>query len=275
MLNAVYRGWTAPATLGGLAGAAVLLATFVAQERRSSRPMVRLALFADRRRATGYATMLLLGMATMGSFVLTALLVQDILHYSPLRAGLAYLGFTVGMTPAFGLGPKLIMRYGVRPVLSGGLLLHGVGTALLAGTARTAGYWTWLLPAMIVVGLGLGLIFISIQVAVLDGVREREAGVAAATLNASQQVGAALGVAVVMTVTFGQVRSLLSAGQDPVGALLGGLHRGLILSTVVAGLLAVLVAAFIGRLVPTEMPQEPVELDLSEIDEAPVRAAAS
>jgi EmrB/QacA subfamily drug resistance transporter len=195
------HGWTNPLTLAAFTAAAVLLVLFVVLQARNEHPLLPLRLLEDRNRAGSYAAVLFIGAGLMGTFYLATLFMQQVLRYGPLRAGLAALPFGVGIVLASGVASKLAERLSPRAIAVPGLLLAAAGMFWLSTLHAASGYWTHLMVPVFLASAGLGLAFVPMTLTVVHDVDPQETGVASALLNTAQQVGAALGLAVLTTVS--------------------------------------------------------------------------
>jgi EmrB/QacA subfamily drug resistance transporter len=216
-------GWTAGRTLGALIGFAVLMAAFLVIETRSHSPLVPLGFF--RRRTLAGANLIGFGLGTtiFGMFFLLSLYMQIVLGFSALETGLGYLAVALTAVAASGVAQALVTRLGVKPVLATGLLLLGVGLILFTQVSVDGTYVADLLPGFILVGVGLGFSFVPVSIAALAGVAGHEAGLASGLINTSQQIGGALGLAILTTVSTTRTDNLTAAGQQPsLDALVSG-----------------------------------------------------
>jgi EmrB/QacA subfamily drug resistance transporter len=195
------HGWSDAATLLPLLVSVALGALFVWVQTRRDHPMLPLGLLRDRNRAGAYATVLFVGAGLMGTYYLLSLFMQQVLEYGPIRAGLATLPAAVGIVLAAGVSTKLVERFPVRAVAAPGLLLAAVGLLWLSTLGTGSGYATHILPALFLAYFGLGVGFIPMTLAAVVGVRDDQSGVASAILNTAQQIGAALGIAVLSTIS--------------------------------------------------------------------------
>ncbi|WP_217575677.1 MFS transporter [Streptomyces sp. GbtcB7] len=215
-------GWTDGLTLGFLAAALVLLVLFVALQVRTTHPMMPLRLFKDRNRAGAYASMLSVGAGMFATFYFLTLYMQQILGYSPVKTGLAYLPFSVGMGVAAGVSSQLAARLTPRQIAGPGLAVGAAGMFWFATLEPGASYVTHLMPAMFVTAVGLGMTFVPMTLGAVSGVRDQDSGIASALLNTSQQVGGALGLAVLSTISTSAANGQLPDAADT-------LYRGLAL----------------------------------------------
>jgi EmrB/QacA subfamily drug resistance transporter len=195
------HGWTDPLTLAAFAVAAVLLAVFVVLQGRTALPLLPLGLFADRHRAGSYATILVIGAGLMGSFYLLALFLQQVLQFGPLRTGVASLPFAAGIILASGISSNLVERLAPRVVAAPGLVLGAGGMLGLSTLTVDSSYAGHIMPALLLTSFGLGLAFVPLTLTAVNRVTEDRAGVASALVNMAQQIGAALGLAVLTTVS--------------------------------------------------------------------------
>jgi EmrB/QacA subfamily drug resistance transporter len=216
-------GWTSAQVIASLAGFAVLMAAFLVIETRSQSPLVPLSFF--RRRTLAGANMIGFGLGTtiFGMFFLLSLYMQTVLGFSPIQTGVGYLAVALTAVAASGIAQALVTRLGVKPVLAAGLTLLGVGLILFTQVSVDGSYVTDLLPGFILVGVGLGFSFVPVSIAALAGVAGREAGLASGLINTSQQIGGALGLAILTTVSTTRTEDLTAPGQLPsLDALVSG-----------------------------------------------------
>jgi EmrB/QacA subfamily drug resistance transporter len=216
-------GWTSGRVLASLAGFAVLMAAFLVIETRSRSPLVPLGFF--RRRTLAGANLIGFGLGTtiFGMFFLLSLYMQIVLGFSALQTGVGYLAVALTAVAASGVAQALVTRLGVKPVLATGLSLLGVGLILFTQVSVDGSYVADLLPGFILVGVGLGFSFVPVSIAALAGVAGREAGLASGLINTSQQIGGALGLAILTTVSTTRTDNQTPAGQPPsLDALVSG-----------------------------------------------------
>ena len=215
-------GWGSARTIGFLVGAAALLAAFVAVESRHSEPMVPFRIFRTKTLAGANVAGFLLGAVVFANFFLLTLYVQQVLHYSPLKAGLTFLATAGTVIPVAGLSQALVTKLGPRPVMAAGLALITGGMLWYTQIPVHGSYAADLLPGYLMVGVGMAFSFIPMSIAALAGVESHEAGLASGLINTSQQIGGALGVAISATVAFTHATTLLKTGHDPASALTSG-----------------------------------------------------
>jgi predicted MFS family arabinose efflux permease len=204
------HGWTNEITVAAFAVAAVLLPIFVFIQARSAQPLMPLRLFRDRNRTGSYLGMLLLAFGPMGTFYLLTLYMQHVLAYSPLQTGLAWLPFGIGIVISAGITTKLVTKFAPRAIASAGMLISAAAVLWLSRIGHDASYATHVMPAIFLVAFGFGTGFIPLTLTAVTGVEARDAGIASALLNAAQQIGVALGLAVLSTVSV-----TLTAGRSP------------------------------------------------------------
>ncbi|WP_405925049.1 MFS transporter [Streptomyces sp. NBC_00035] len=214
------HGWTGGPTLVSFGAAAVLLAVFLVVQARTAHPMMPLRLFKDRSRWGSYATMLFIGAGMFATFYFLTLYMQLILGYSPVRTGFAYLPFSFGMAAAAGISSKLVARFAPRVLAGPGLLVAAVGMLWFATLEPDSSYAAHLMPAMFVTALGLGASFVPMTLGAVSGVSHEDTGIASALLNTAQQIGGALGLAVLSTIS-------TSAANDKLPEAATALYRGL------------------------------------------------
>jgi len=206
--DAIENGWTAALVLTGLGIAVVLLAAFVVVESRAGAPLVPFDIFtAPTLRYANLATLFLLG-TVVTVFFFASLFMQQVMHYSPLSTGLAYVPLAVFVALGAGLASGLATKLPGKAVLAGGLVLVTAGLLLLTRMPSDAAYPTRVLPVFLVIGLGMGLSFVPLQIAAQAGIPVHRAGLAAGLINTSQELGGALGLAVSASWAFRRVSEL-------------------------------------------------------------------
>jgi EmrB/QacA subfamily drug resistance transporter len=201
------QGWTAPTTLAFLVAAVVLLVAFVWWETRAKNPMLPLRVVLDRNRGGSYLTFLLVGAGLFAMFLFLTYYFQVNLGWKPLKAGFAFLPFSLGIIGTAGVVAQLLPRFGPKPIMVPGLVMAVVGMLLLTQIGQDTSYWTHVLPAMLLMSIGLAGVFIPASSTALVGVGHHDAGVASAVLNTSQQIGGSLGTALLNTLFAGAVTS--------------------------------------------------------------------
>jgi predicted MFS family arabinose efflux permease len=238
LVKAPDQGWGSTRTVSELAGATALLVAFVADEARVGNPLLPLSIFRIKGLAAADITQLVAVAGFGAMFFFLTLYMQSVLGWSPIKTGLLYLPVTVGVGLGAGVAPRIVQRTGTRPVIITGLLIAATGVFLLSGIPVDGSYASDLLPGMVVMSVGLGLVFVANATAANAGVPRHQAGLAAALLNASQQLGAALGLAVFAAIATARANGRLAAHAAPPAAFTAGYQRALFASAV-----ALLVAA--------------------------------
>jgi EmrB/QacA subfamily drug resistance transporter len=252
--RSVENGWTSGSTLGFLAAGAALLVVFVAVERRSASPLVPLGMFRRRTLTTANVVAVLAFGGFFATIFQASLFMQQVLQYSALRTGVAYLAIAgTAVVVAAGIAARVVGRLGTGTTLAIGQTVAAVGMLLLARASADASYWTDLFPGFVAVGIGIGFAGMAAQVAAFIGVEERNSGLAGGIIETSREIGGALGTAIVATVAIARADEVLARlGGDAAGAavqgiaLAEGFQRG---ALVVAGinLAAALAAALLLR----------------------------
>ncbi len=231
IVKAQEWGWTSLETFAWFGGAIALLAGFVAIELRSPQPLVRLSFFNKRWISVANMTMFVVAGGMFGMFYFASLYVQQILGYNPLQAGAAFLPVSAGIMVGAGLSQQLIGRFGVKPVVMPGLALSSIGLIILASTTAVDGTYLQLLAGLLPMSLGMGMTFVPMTLVATAGVEPVDAGLASGLFNTSQQVGGALGLAILATVAV----NTTGAGQTP-AAVVDGFQAAFV---VAAGLMVV------------------------------------
>jgi EmrB/QacA subfamily drug resistance transporter len=249
LVEASSEGWTSATTIGRLVGSAVLMAAFVAIELRSRAPLMPFSIFRIRAVTGSNVAGFALGGAMFGMFFIMTLYMQQVAAYSPLETGLAYLATSLAALIASVGGSVLVTRIGPRVPMVAGLLVFAVGVLLLAQVPVGGEYVADLLPGFLISGFGLGLAFVAFSIGALEGVSARDAGLASGLSNTTQQIGGALGVAIMSTLAITRTEDLLAGGTAQPQALTEGLQLALYASVglAVAGALAVLALVRPGR----------------------------
>jgi EmrB/QacA subfamily drug resistance transporter len=222
LTQSTNNGWTSLQTIGSLIGSAILMAWFLWIENRSRSPLVPLGFF--RRRTPTGANIIGFGLGTMvfGMFFLLSLYMQQVLGFSALKTGVGYLAVALTAVVASGAAQALVTRLGIKPVLIAGLSLLGAGLIYFTQVSVGGSYVADLLPGFLLIGVGLGFSFVPVSIAALAGVTGRDAGLASGLINTSQQIGGALGLAILTTIATTHAENLLKEGQDPAHAFTSG-----------------------------------------------------
>jgi predicted MFS family arabinose efflux permease len=204
-IRAAQNGWNDRAGWAAFAVAAILLAVFVVAETRAPQPITPLRLFADTGRSSAYAARLLIFAGMMGMFYFLTLLLQDILGFSPLRTGIAFLPIALAVFGMSRTAPKLIPLAGGKRLMIIDLIPMIIAVAWLWRVSASAAYWTGIFPPLVLFGTGSGLTVVPLTTAALAGVRPEDSGAASSMVNVMLQIGSALGLAVLVAV-FGTAR---------------------------------------------------------------------
>ncbi len=230
IVKAQEKGWTSLHTGGCFAVAIVLLAAFLVIERRSSEPLVRLSIFRVRTVRAANVVMFLVAAGLFAMFYFNTLYLQRVLGYSALEAGLAFLPFTAGIIIGAGLSQKLVASLGAREVPLIGMPMAILGMLLFMRLQPDSSYVTDLLPGIMLASIGMGLTFVPITLIATSGIPADDAGLASGLYNTSQQIGGALGLAILATLAVGATENTLEglghqpAPADEAQALVDGFH---------------------------------------------------
>jgi len=233
-------GWGAARTIAELAAAIALLILFVINEQRRVNALLPLSLFRIKGLAAADITQMIAGAGFISMFFFLTLYMQNVLHFSPIQTGLAYLPVTAGVGMTSGITAKLPARTGTRPVIVTGSLIAAGGVYYLSRIPVHGSYLTDLLPGLVVMSIGLGALLVAVTTAANAGVPAEKAGLAAALLNASQQVGGALGLAIFAAIATSHTGHLLAARTAMPAALTSGFQRALLASSLSLVLAAVI-----------------------------------
>jgi len=245
LVRATIVGWGSPQTVGVLVAAVLLLAGFVLIERLASAPLVPFAFFRNETVRAANTTMLATGAAVIGLFYFLSLYMQKVLGYTAIQAGASQLPLAAGIVLAAGIASPLVARIGIRTVLLSGLAMFAGGLVWFAQVPVHGAYIANLLGPSLLVALGLGLAFVPITILSVAGVNDREYGLASGLVNTAQQIGGALGLAVLATIATSRTNHLLASRHPLDQALTSGFHSAFL----AAGgfvLLAIVAAATIG-----------------------------
>jgi EmrB/QacA subfamily drug resistance transporter len=236
IVKAQEWGWTSLETFAWFGGAILLLAAFVAIELRSPSPLVRLSFFKKRWITVANLTMFVVAGGMFGMFYFASLYVQQILGYDPLKAGAAFLPVSLGIMVGAGLSQQLIGRFGVKAVVMPGMTLASLGLIILASTTKVDGGYLPLLAGLAPMAVGMGMTFVPLTLVATAGVETSEGGLASGLFNTSQQVGGALGLAILATVA-----ANTTAGESTPVALVDGFQAAFIVAAglMLAGLVLV------------------------------------
>jgi EmrB/QacA subfamily drug resistance transporter len=266
MTRAAEDGWLTLSTLGLLVASLVLLGAFLVVELRTRVPLLPLRIFRLRSLAVANATAVLVAAVAFSEFFLLTLYLQQVLDFSPMETGVAFLPITLTIIVVSNVAQTLVTRIGVRPVLTTGLLLAAVALAYFVRLPADGHYLNDVLPALVLSGIGLALTFVPMTIAGLTGVERSDAGVASGLINTSRQIGGAVGLAAVSTIAITASSGAAGDGSTAAGAALThGFQVSFAVLAVLAVVGAVLVAAFIE-------PRRPRDADVPVLHEEPTVA---
>lgn len=205
--------WTTPQTYLSFLAAVVLLSSFIAIEARTDNPLLPLRILRNRNRAGAYVSMVFTGAGLFAMFLFLGLFMQLILGYSPVRAGLAFLPFSLGIIVGSAIVSRLLPRVGPRPLMLPGLIGAAVGMLWLTRITPESTYWPDLGPALVIISFGMACTFVPVSVVALHGVQGDDSGIASAVINTSQQVGGSLGTALMNTVAVSAATAFLALNE--------------------------------------------------------------
>jgi EmrB/QacA subfamily drug resistance transporter len=240
LINADSWGWGSGKTIAGFAIAAVLIAAFVVIEHRHRDPLVPLGIFSNRGLAASDVTMLLVAAALFGMFFFCTLYLQQVLGFSALETGVSYLPFSLTLIAVSAGSSRIVDRFTPKPVLVTGLLITTAGFIVLTQVSGHGDYLTHVLPALVILAIGLGMSFVPITIAATSGVAPEDSGLASGLLNTTQQVGGSLGLAILSTISTTRIADALHGGAALPVALTHGFKGGFIVSAILCAASAAL-----------------------------------
>ena len=217
-------GWSSAKTFGLFGAAAAVLAAFVAVELKSGDPLMSFSIFRIKTVAGANAAGFILSTATMAMFLMLTLYMQQVLGFSPMQTGVAYLAVAVSVIVWSAVASSLVTKVGVKPVLVAGMAIVTIGLLYFTQVSPDGSYVGDLLPGFLVIALGMGFSFVPISIAALAGVEAKDAGLASGLINTSQQIGSALGIAVLSAIAVAQTSDATRAGERQAEALTTGFH---------------------------------------------------
>jgi EmrB/QacA subfamily drug resistance transporter len=250
-------GWTSGRTLGVFATSLLLLIGFVLRERRHAEPLMRFGILRTKTVAGANIGGLILGTATFSMFLMLTLYMQQVLGYSPMKTGVAYLAVAGSAILWSAVAAQVVTRIGVKPVLVAGMTALTGGLIYFTQVSVHGSYLGDLLPGFLLVGVGLGFSFVPISIAALAGVRPAEAGLASGLFNTSQQIGGALGIAALSTIATSRTADAVASGTPLPSALIHGFTGAFIVGV---GIAAVGIIAAVTLIRRDELEQAPEEL---------------
>lgn len=263
LVKAPIEGWSSTRTLGGLGGALALLVAFVVNELRQRAPLAPLSIFRINGLGFSNLTQLVAFAGFLALFFFLTLYMQNVLGYSPIQTGLAYLPLCFAIAISAGIASQLLARVGTRPVIVVGAVIAAAGLYLLSRIPVDGSYVADLLPGTLVLAIGGAAVFVGVTTAANAGVPADKAGLAAALLNSSQQLGGALGLAILTAVATSRTHDLLAAGTPAAHAQTSGFHRALLIGSIVVLASAVIALRATNTRGETEEP--PVETEEPQV----------
>jgi len=232
LIRAPLVGWGSVQTILELAGAAAVLTAFALNERRTNNPLFPFSILRIKGLVAANVTQLVAFAGFLAIFFFVTLYMQEVLHFSPIQAGVAYLPVTAAFVISAGIASPLIARIGTRPVIVAGALIAAAGIYLLSHVPVHGAYTSDVLPGLITMPLGAGAVFVGVTIAANDGVPAHQAGLAAGLLTASRQVGSALGLAIFSAVATRRTQHELATRTPHAAALTAGYQRALLLASI-------------------------------------------
>jgi len=262
--QAGQEGWLAGRTIGFTVGSLALLAGFVGWELRHPEPLMRFGLLRTKTVAGANVAGFIMGTAMFSMFLMLTLYMQQVLGYSAMETGIAYLAVAGTAIIWSGVAAQLVTRVGVKPVLVAGMTFLTAGLIFFTQVSVGGSYVTDLLPGFLLIGVGIGFSFVPITIAALAGVEPAEAGLASGLINTSQQIGGALGIAALSTIATSRTGDAVSAGTAVPSALVDGFTDAFVAGAIIAGI-GIVAALTLIRRDELAQPQEVMEpaLDLA------------
>ena len=240
IVDAESSGWGSTKTIGLLAAAVALLGVFTLIEQRSDAPLVPFSIFRKRTLTGANVVGLLVGGSLFAMFFFLTLYMQQVLGYSPIKAGLSYLPLSIGIILSAGVASQLVTRIGFKPVLAVGLILIAAGLVWFSEISVDGGFATDILGPSLLAAVGLGFAYVTTTIAAVSGIEDNEQGLASGLINTSQQVGGALGLAILATVANSRTDDVLAAAGGNPRALPDALVEGFQSAFLGAALIAVI-----------------------------------
>jgi MFS family permease len=266
LTRAAQHGWVTASTIGLLAASAALIGTFIVVEFRSKAPLLPMRLFKLRTLAASNATQLLVGAALFSQFFLLTLYMQQVLHYSAMQTGVAYITLTLAIIIVANIAQALVTRVGIRRILPVGLTLV-TGALILFAQLPVQGHYFWdLFPAFLIGGIGLALTFVPLVIGALTGVQQSDAGVASGLFTTSQQVGGAIGVAVATTIATTFTTRYLDAHAGTTGLGEAAVNHGFSIAFYVLAGLAAIGAVIAATLIESQPAEVEVAQPVGEVE---------
>ena len=266
LLDASSAGWASTKIVGLLGLSVALIAAFVAIELRSAAPLVPFRIFRLRTLTGANVVGILLGASLFSMFFFISLYMQQVLGYSPIHAGLSYLPLALTIIVAAGLGGQLVTRFGFKPILAAGMLFVALGLAWFSQVSVGGGFLTDILGPSLLAAMGLGFGFVTSTIAAVSGVQEREQGLASGLINTSQQIGGALGLAVLSTIATTQTDHVMASGGSLPNALTDGFQSAFLGGAVIAAL------GFVATLILIRTRDSRAHVEMANAQAAPAQA---
>ena len=267
-IRAAASGWGDGLAAGAFGLAVVLLAAFLLTETRAPQPITPLRLFADVSRSGSYVARLLLVAGMMGMFFFLTQFLQDVLGFSPLRAGIAFLPMTIMVFGVSRAAPRLMARAGPRVMMIAGMVPVIIGMAWLSRVSPGTGYWTGVIGPMVLLGGGMGTVFVPLTTASLAGVQPADSGAASSMVNVMQQIGGALGLAVLVAVYGTSTRDAArhplpgaTAAEQAHHVLAHGMATAFLLAAILDAVALIVIITLIRTRAPMPAPPQAAEAE--------------
>jgi EmrB/QacA subfamily drug resistance transporter len=268
IVDAESAGWGSAQTIGLLTAAIVLLGIFTVIELRSHAPLVPFGIFRKRTLTGANVVGLMVGGSLFAMFFFITLYMQQVLGYSPIKAGLSYLPLSVAIILSAGVASQLVTKVGFKPVLAVGLVLIAAGLVWFSRVSVGGGFTTDILGPSLLAAVGLGFAFVTTTIAAVSGIEDREQGLASGLINTSQQIGGALGLAVLATIANSRTDDVVAAAGGNPAALPGALVEGF--QSAFLGAAGIAVIGLVLTFVLIRGSDSRAHVALSEKGEAPV-----
>ncbi len=249
-------GWLAGETLALFTGSVVLLAGFVAWELRHPEPLMRFGIFRTRTVAGANVAGFIMGTVLFSMFLILTLYMQQVLGYSAMKTGVAYLAVAGTAIIWSTVAAQLVTRIGVKPVLTVGMAMLTAGLVYFTQVSLGGSYFADLLPGFLIIGVGIGFSFVPISIAALAGVQPAEAGLASGLINTSQQIGGALGIAALSTIATTRTADAVASGSAQSAALVDGFTAAFFAAAIAAALGIVAALTLIRRDELEQVPEK-------------------
>jgi EmrB/QacA subfamily drug resistance transporter len=267
LLDASNAGWGSTKIVSLLALSVILIGAFIAIELRSKAPLVPFRIFRSRTVTGANVVGLLLGASLFSMFFFISLYMQQVLGYSAIHAGLSYLPLAVTIIIAAGLGGELVTRVGFKPILAAGMLFIAVGLAWFSQVSVGGGFLADILGPSLLAAIGLGFGFVTSTIAAVSGIKEREQGVASGLINTSQQIGGAIGLAVLSTIATTRTDDVMATGTSSLpNALTDGFQAAFLGGAAIAAL------GFVATLVLIRTRDSRAHAEMANAEAAPANA---